>query len=281
MLKRLDRLSALIDRFRIEATVVPAVEAGIAPAAETPGANLFLLMGPAGRPANDVRGGCLVFRPRSGGGRPAGAIAVAAHVDLGGDVAPFALALPEEVRIALCDAPALAAVAEVLLDEVMRPRCGGQAILDRLCEIVVVRLLRHAIEQGGADSGLIAGLAHPQLAAALVAMHEAPGRAWRLEDLAAVSGMSRTAFATGFRDVVGRTPGAYLHDWRMSVARQEIARGVPLKAIASRVGFSSAAAFSRAYSRAYGHAPRFDKAERPDAIGDQRPRSMADVRSSA
>jgi AraC-like DNA-binding protein len=281
MLKRLDRLSALIDRFRIEATVVPAVEAGIAPAADAAGANLFLLMGTAERPANDVRCGCLVFRPRSDLGAPAGTIAVAANVDLGGDVAPLALALPEEVRIALCDAPALAAVAEVLLDEATRPRCGGRAILDRLCEIVVVRLLRHAIEHGGADSGLIAGLSHPQLAAALVAMHEAPGRAWRLEDLAVVSGMSRTAFATGFRDVVGRTPGAYLNDWRLSVARQEIARGLPLKTVAARVGFSSAAAFSRAYSRAYGHAPRFDKADRSEVRGDQRPRSMAEVRSSA
>ena len=71
MLKRLDRLSALIDRFRIEATV--------APAAETAGSNLFLLMGPAGRPANDVRCGCLAFRPRPGGGLPdTGAVALRA-----------------------------------------------------------------------------------------------------------------------------------------------------------------------------------------------------------
>lgn len=269
-MKRLDRLSALIDRFRIEATVVPL--------AESEGANLFLLMGTPGRPANDVRCGVLVFRPRGGGDVPDGAIAVAARVDMGGDVAPFALALAEDVRITLCDAPALAAVAEVLLDEATRPRCGGQAILDRLCEIVVVRLLRHAIEHGGADSGLIAGLSHPQLAVALVAMHEAPERAWRLEDLAVVSGMSRTAFATGFRDVVGRTPGAYLHDWRLSVARQEIARGLPLKTVAARVGFSSAAAFSRAYSRAFGHAPRLDRLARPRMTEAQR--SMAEGRSS-
>ncbi|MBL6431491.1 MAG: cupin domain-containing protein [Alphaproteobacteria bacterium] len=215
MLKRLDRLSALIDRFRIEATVVPAVEAGIAPsaetgiapaagtgispAAETAGANLFLLMGPAGRPANDCVAAAWCFvRAQAAGVRPGRLqwprMSISAAMSR-----PFALALPEEVRIALCDAPALAAVAEVLLDEAMRPRCGGQAILDRLCEIVVVRIAAPRHRTGRRRQRADRRPAHPATGtAALVAMHEAPGRAWRLEDLAAVSGMSRTAFVTGF-----------------------------------------------------------------------------------
>ena len=248
MNKRLDRLSALIDRFRIEAVVLPLDR-------KTEG-NLFVLVRSISRLSDDMEPQCLVFRP--GGFDEAcrgGEIAVAARVDLGGASSPLALALPDEVRVDLEDAPALAAVADVLLEEALRPRCGGQAIVDRLSEIVVVRLLRHAIEHRGVDGGLIAGLGHPQLAAALVAIHEAPERPWRLEDLARTAGMSRTAFATTFHTIVGRTPGAYLQDWRLSVARQEISRGVPMKTVAGRVGFGSAAAFSRAYHRAYGHVP--------------------------
>lgn len=247
----IDRLSALIDRFRIRAFVAQGPEDPIRP-------NLFLVSNAYCDKGTGMDE--LVFRPRGEAeGIDLDAVVVAARVELGGEGAPLALALPREVRVDLCQAPALAAVATVLRDEVESPRCGHQAAVDRLCEVVVIRLLRHAIAAGNARGGLIAGLAHPQLALALVAMHEAPERAWRLEDLAEVAGMSRTVFATNFREIVGQTPGAYLANWRLIVARQEIAGGLPLKTVAGRVGFSSAAAFTRAYQRAYGHPPREDR----------------------
>lgn len=254
MQKRVDRLSALIDRFRIEASVLDAPLAGGA----ADNVNLFLITD--GVPEEVSHPRWLVFRTDGAATNgasepPEGHVAVAARVDLGGAGSPLAMALPAEVRVDLGDAPALAAVSAVLLEEVERPRCGGKAIVDRLCEIVVIRFLRHAVETGRAESGLIAGLGHPQIMLALVAMHEAPERRWTLEDLAGLCGMSRTAFAVTFRDVVGRTPGAYLQDWRLGLARQEIGRGGSLKTVAGRVGFSSAAAFSRAFSRQFGHAP--------------------------
>ncbi|NRG18060.1 helix-turn-helix transcriptional regulator [Rhizobiales bacterium] len=247
-----DRLSALIDRFRIRAHVACVEGATAKP-------NLYITTsadGRQGRPPLEA----LIFRPRDGGSLCAsGRVAVAARVELGGEDSPLSLALPEEVRVELSRAPALAAVACVLRDELESPRCGRQAAVDRLCEVVVIRLLRYAMETGAASHGLIAGLSHPQIALALVAMHEAPERTWKLEDLAEVAGMSRTVFATNFRDVVGQTPGAYLAQWRLIVARQEIASGLPLKTVAGRVGFASAAAFTRAYQRAYGHPPRADR----------------------
>lgn len=248
---RVDRLSALIDRFRISACVLGT--------ALPQGEPAHLLLTGDG---NLIETEPLALRRlvfRVDGTREAcrlqGPVAVAARVDLGGPGSPLATALPEEVCIDLAEAPALAAVAAVLHEEVTSPRCGGKAIVDRLCEIVVIRFLRHAIETGQARDGLIAGLGHPQIMLALVAMHEAPERRWRLEDLASVCGMSRTAFATGFRRIVGQTPGAYLQAWRLCLARQEIERGGVLKSVAGRVGFSSASAFSRAYSRQFGQPP--------------------------
>ena len=47
----------------------------------------------------------------------------------------------------------------------------------------MIRLLRHAMEEGKADTGLLNGLAHPRIAAALVAIHEAPEESWTLERL--------------------------------------------------------------------------------------------------
>jgi AraC-like DNA-binding protein len=158
--------------------------------------------------------------------------------------------------VPLCQAPSLEAVTDMLFDEALSPRCGGQAVMNRLCEVVVIRLLRYLIEAGSARIGLVAGLAHPNLSRAIVAMHDRPDRHWRLEDLAEAAGMSRTHFANTFRDIVGVTPGGYLSSWRLTLARVEIANGTSLKAVVDKVGFSSSAALSRAFKRKYGVSPR-------------------------
>lgn len=58
-----------------------------------------------------------------------------------------------------------------------------------------------------------------------------------------------------FRETVGTTPSAYLTGWRLMLARRALANGDKVKAVAQRVGFGSESAFSRAYLRAFGHAP--------------------------
>lgn len=258
MTQRPDRLSALIRRFRIDARVNPT-DPGQSP-------NLFVLRRGdlAGRICGNQAepGPKLVFFPRDvpAGLREdlttAGIDFVCASVNMGGEANPIARALPDPVEISLAESESLAAVADMLLEEALSPRCGGQAVVDRLCEVVVIRLLRHTIEAGQTEPGLLAGLAHPNLSLAIVAMHDDPGRNWRLEDLAEIAGMSRTHFANSFREVVGVTPGDYLSGWRMTLAREEISRGVPLKIVASRVGFSGSAALSRAFSRRFGYSPR-------------------------
>lgn len=87
-------------------------------------------------------------------------------------------------------------------------------------------------------------------------MHERPERAWTLDDLAEIAGMSRTRFATHFRTVVGRTPIDYLTRWRMTLGRQLLASGKPVKIVAAKMGYDSAAAFSRVFAKVTGHAPR-------------------------
>jgi AraC-like DNA-binding protein len=258
--KRPDRLSALIQQFRIEATVRPA--------AGGPAPNLFIirrgtLPSPHGQYGGlSEAGPKLIFFPYTpphdlqSSLQAADAEFVCATVDMGGEANPIARALPNPVVVPLADAKSLGPVADMLLEEALSPRCGGRAVVDRLCEVVVIRLLRHAIEAGQAEPGLLAGLGHPNLSLAIVAMHDNPGRNWRLEDLADVAGMSRTHFANSFRETVGVTPGEYLSGWRLTLARTEIAKGIPLKIIAGRVGFSSSAALSRAFSRRFGFTPR-------------------------
>jgi len=276
---RPDRLSALLERFRIRAQVHPVgkdVDHGVGGgvggdiggdigdtgdgAAGGMAANLFLI-------GDDAMEAVLHFYPRGGVGPhgASGSGTVRATVDAGG-ASPITLALPERVEVRLTEAPALAAVADILIDEARAPRCGRRAVVDRLCEVVVIRLLRHLIENGEAEAGLLAGLAHPNLAPALVAIHENPEKTLGLEDLAVRAAMSRTHFANTFRDVVGMTPGQYLTDWRLTLARLEIAGGAPVKTVAKRVGFSGAAALSRAFTRRFGLSPRQLRAGTPSSV---------------
>jgi AraC-like DNA-binding protein len=186
-----------------------------------------------------------------------GADLVCATVELGGaEGNPIGQGLPELVVLPLASHPALAPVCDLLLGEAFSERGGRQAALDRLFDYLLILIVRHVVESGRVATGVLAGLADPRLAKALTAMHEAPNKSWTLDDLAGIAGMSRTRFAEHFRTRIGQTPIDYLTVWRMTVARQLLARGKPVKSVALQVGYQSAAAFSRVFSRVTGQAPR-------------------------
>jgi AraC-like DNA-binding protein len=177
-------------------------------------------------------------------------------IDFGGAANPLLSAISAGFTVDLDGQPVLQTVAAALVAEATGQRCGRQVAVDRLCEVVLLFVLRQAIERGDSRPGLLAGLSHPALQRALVAIHNHPSRAWRMEDLAVISGMSRSAFMATFPKVVGVTPAAYLQSWRIVAGQRALLRGEAVKAVARRSGFSSSEAFSRAYSRQFGHAPR-------------------------
>jgi AraC-like DNA-binding protein len=102
--------------------------------------------------------------------------------------------------------------------------------------------------------GLFAGLGDPRIAVALVAMHEQPHNGWVLETLAERAGMSRTAFATRFKEAMGTTPGKYLTQLRLLIAQRAVQSGKGLKGAARASGYKDVSALSRALGRARGPA---------------------------
>jgi len=164
-----------------------------------------------------------------------------------GAINPLARALPPVVSLPLSALDGSAPVVERLFSEAFGQRCGRQAVVDRLFEVVLIDILRTLMNGAHVDSGLLAGMAHAQLAKALVAMHEAPAEEWTLPRLAAVAGMSRSAFAAAFRAVIGSTPGDYLAAFRISVAQDLLRRGQAPARVAQAVGYGSATALSRVF----------------------------------
>ncbi len=181
---------------------------------------------------------------------------VCASVDLDSAAGnPLALALPEVVRIPLAELPGLAVTLELLFAEAFGEHCGRQAAIDRICEYLLIQLLRYLMDRGLACGGLLAGMADPRLARAIAAMHAAPGRPWTLEELAEVAGMSRARFAVRFRETVGATPGHYLAGWRINVACRLLRSGRPVGLVADRVGYAGAPALARAFRAHLGCSP--------------------------
>lgn len=174
----------------------------------------------------------------------------------GGVANPVAAALPAFICLPLAALTGAEQTLGLLFDEAFRQNCGRQAVLDRLFEVVLIQILRQLMERGELRAGMLAGLAHPRLRLALVAMHENAAREWSLEALAECAGMSRSVFANSFRDTVGCTPGIYLQRWRIGIAQQALLQGRPLKLVATDVGYGSEAALSRAFKVQCGMSPR-------------------------
>ncbi|WP_105104330.1 AraC family transcriptional regulator [Microbulbifer pacificus] len=169
---------------------------------------------------------------------------------------PLANALPPFVCLPLSALPGSGPVLDLLFEEAFSQNCGRQTVLNRLFEVVLIQVVRYLMEEGETKLGLLAGLAHTRLRGALVAMHENPEHNWSLAELADRAGMSRSLFASTFKETIGETPGSYLQRWRIAVAKQALKQGLPLKLIAGDVGYGSEAALSRAFKTSEGCTPR-------------------------
>jgi AraC-like DNA-binding protein len=200
---------------------------------------------------------------------------------LGCDARPYNPLLTALPRVILASGHAggtLAAYAQFALAESKGPRMGGQCVLGRLSELMFVDVVRRYLETLPADrTGWLAGLRDPFVGRALAAFHRDPACAWTLESLARSVGLSRSALAERFTQFVGQPPMQYLANWRMQLAANHLLGGVESMAvIASRVGYESEAAFSRAFKKLVGTPPsQWREARRQVGISRHKGRTRA------
>lgn len=96
----------------------------------------------------------------------------------------------------------------------------------------------------------------PRLAQAIRLMEAHVDRPLTIEAVARRSGVTTRTLESIFRKSIGETPGAYYLRLRLNAARRLVVdTRVAMADIAARTGFSSAAAFSRAFSRSFGSPP--------------------------
>ncbi len=95
-----------------------------------------------------------------------------------------------------------------------------------------------------------------RLAQAIRLMESHVDRPLTISAIARRAGITARSLETIFRKSIGETPGAYYLRLRLSAARRLVLdTAIPMADISARTGFSSAAAFSRAFSRTFEQAP--------------------------
>jgi AraC-like DNA-binding protein len=155
-----------------------------------------------------------------------------------------------------------ASVVRWLLSELVRERQskqpGAAVASNQLAQLMFVQLMRvHLASSEMREPGLLRAISDRRIAPALWRMHDDPGRAWQLGELAQSCAMSRTTFALHFKEIAGVPPFTYLTWWRMRLAERELREGKRTVSELSRtLGYSSESAFSNAFKRVNGVAPK-------------------------
>lgn len=148
-----------------------------------------------------------------------------------------------------------AALVGYVRSEAQHDRPARDMVLQRLLEVLLIEALRSS-PTNDLPSGLMQGLADDRLAVAIRCMHADPRKRWTVEQLASEAGLSRSVFFERFRRLVGVAPMEYLSDWRIALAKDILRHGEGgLEAVANRVGYGSASAFSVAFGRIVGMPP--------------------------
>lgn len=136
-------------------------------------------------------------------------------------------------------------------------RPGGEAIITRLADILVIQAIRAWIETApDARLGWLGALQDPQIGRALALIHRDPAQPWTVERLAGELGMSRSSFAARFTALVGEPAMQYVTRWRVHLAQHTLeTEQATVGELAHRFGYRSEAAFARAFKRVTGIAP--------------------------
>jgi len=143
-----------------------------------------------------------------------------------------------------------------ILDEALNLRAGAVAMISRLLDVIFMQLLRTWASNGEMGRGWLSGAIDPRVNKAISAMHARPGHDWNVIELAKLSNLSRSAFADHFHRIVGQSPMAYLTAWRLDRAAELLRYGrAQVSEIAGRVGYTSEAAFSRAFKARFAMSP--------------------------
>ena len=173
---------------------------------------------------------------------------------------PLVEALPNLVKANLRGSAPARVMEEAMgfsLSESDAPRAGGLATLSKLAELLFIEIVRRHVESTAQEAtGWVAGLNDRYVGRALALMHGKPGDEWTVEKLARQVGLSRSALADRFVQLLGEPPISYLSRWRLRLAAHKLASTRrTVESIAADAGYESSSAFAHAFKTTFGKPP--------------------------
>lgn len=148
--------------------------------------------------------------------------------------------------------------------EANNDRPGAQTVINRLCDILFIQAIRFYLSEiPPCTRGWFRAMQDEQIGAALHTLHSQPELPWSVGELANRAFLSRSSFSARFTELMGEPPMQYVTRWRIHIAGALLRDSdLPLREIATRVGYESEAAFSKAFKRQLGIAPGAYRASR-------------------
>ncbi len=170
---------------------------------------------------------------------------------------PLIDSLPPNIHVTISEQEeSIWSMVRMMADELDQQRPESPIVVDRVCELLLIHMLRSHDDHENAPPTFLAALDDPFVRKSLRLIHDRPDRDWTIESLASEVGISRSAFAVRFHDQVGVPPKAYLTTWRMHEAGKLLRKPrTKIDDVARRVGYSSAAPFVRAFRKFFGETP--------------------------
>jgi len=165
----------------------------------------------------------------------------------------------------------LEAILRRMVSESALERPGQRVALSRLTEVLFVEVLRSWIASlSPGQGGWLGAISDPHIGPALKLIHENPERPWTLSDLGHRVGLGRSVFSARFTKLVGQSMHRYVIERRMAEAAFLLETSdEPIARIASRVGYETAAAFSKLFHRYHGLSPGRYRAARRSNSGER------------
>jgi AraC-like DNA-binding protein len=172
---------------------------------------------------------------------------------------PLIDALPRFIHISDAERTELSwleTATNVIIQETDSGIPGSDVIVNRLAEVLFIQVLRAYMLRNNFSNGFLAALRDRQINKALELIHTAPHDPWTVEKLGREVAMSRSAFSSRFKELVGLAPMEYTTNWRMQKAYEMLKNtDLPLGTIAKEIGYISEPAFNRAFKRQFNQNP--------------------------
>lgn len=164
--------------------------------------------------------------------------------------------LPKFICMDIETNPLISATASQIFLEAFDDQIGRKIVIDRLCDVFVVQVLRYVVESGLVDAGTFVASTHPKLSKLMKRLKEEPSAVWTVEAMAEFVAMSRSKFASLFKDSVGQAPLEYLTQLRLELAKKLLLNNKSVSLVADQVGYDSASSLARAFKKQLGVSPK-------------------------